>query len=69
MRANAERYRIDPDRIGIMGFSAGGHLAAMESVSAETADANAGRYLRLFTFLDRERIEAEAAALAELEAA
>lgn len=41
VRANAEKYRIDPDKIGIMGFSAGGHLAAMESVSADTADANA----------------------------
>lgn len=27
LRANADRYGIDPDRLGIMGFSAGGHLA------------------------------------------
>jgi len=41
VRAHAAEYKIDPQRIGIMGFSAGGHLAAMESVSAETADSGA----------------------------
>lgn len=29
VRANAEKYGIDPDKIGVMGFSAGGHLASM----------------------------------------
>lgn len=28
VRASAKRYKIDPDRIGIVGFSAGGHLAS-----------------------------------------
>lgn len=29
VRANAEKYDIDPEKIGVMGFSAGGHLASM----------------------------------------
>jgi acetyl esterase/lipase len=28
VRANAKRFNIDPKRVGIIGFSAGGHLAA-----------------------------------------
>jgi len=28
VRANADKYQIDPDRLGVMGFSAGGHLAS-----------------------------------------
>lgn len=31
VRANAEAFHTDPDRIAIMGFSAGGHLAASVS--------------------------------------
>ena len=29
IRANARRFRIDPSRIGVLGFSAGGHLSGM----------------------------------------
>lgn len=28
LRYNAEKYNVNPDKIGIMGFSAGGHLAS-----------------------------------------
>lgn len=31
VRANAEKFGINPDHIGVMGFSAGGHLAATAS--------------------------------------
>ncbi len=29
LRANAKKYRIDPERIGCVGFSAGGHLVCL----------------------------------------
>lgn len=28
VRANAKKWNVDPDRVGILGFSAGGHLAS-----------------------------------------
>jgi acetyl esterase/lipase len=38
LRANAEKYGMDPDRIGVAGSSAGGHLAELVA----TVDASAG---------------------------
>ncbi len=35
LRANAEKYEIDPDRIGTFGRSAGGHLAAFTATNTE----------------------------------
>jgi acetyl esterase/lipase len=36
LRAHAAEWRIDPARIGIMGFSAGGHLAMLASTHFDT---------------------------------
>ena len=33
LRANAKKYRIDPDHIGVVGFSAGGHLCCLLGVT------------------------------------
>lgn len=38
LRANAEDLNIDPDRIGTMGGSAGGHLSAMLATTAGVAE-------------------------------
>jgi len=36
IRANAAKFHLDPNRVGIMGFSAGGHLAAVTSTTLES---------------------------------
>ena len=35
VRSLSQTYKLSPDRIGIMGFSAGGHLAAMEATTSD----------------------------------
>ncbi len=41
VRANARAWQLDPARIGIMGFSAGGHLAATAATHFEDGSPNA----------------------------
>jgi acetyl esterase/lipase len=38
LRKNAEQYHIDPNRIGVIGGSAGGHLALMVAYTADDPD-------------------------------
>ena len=33
LRSHADEYKVDPNRIGAMGFSAGGHLSMMLGVT------------------------------------
>lgn len=39
VRANAAAWKVDPDRIGILGFSAGGHLACSVANFGDDGDA------------------------------
>lgn len=42
MKANAAAYGFDPDRIGITGASAGGHLALLKVLDAQAGDPASG---------------------------
>ena len=46
VRANAGKYHLDPDRIGVTGYSAGGHLVGMLGTSGGVAklEGNLGPY-------------------------
>jgi len=41
VKEHADTYGIDPERIGLMGASAGGHLASLTVLTAEEGDADA----------------------------
>lgn len=41
IRANAEKYKIDPERLGITGGSAGGHLSLMQGNAFKLGDPKA----------------------------
>jgi len=45
LRAHADEYNLDPNRIGVWGGSAGGHLAALLGTANESAGFDVGEYL------------------------
>ena len=49
IRAHAKQWHIDPHRIGVMGFSAGGHLASMAGTHWVPANPNAADPLNRFS--------------------
>jgi acetyl esterase/lipase len=45
LRAHADEYNLDPNRIGALGASAGGHLVALLGTSDKSAGWDVGEYL------------------------
>lgn len=41
VRSRAKQWRVDPPRVGVMGFSAGGELAALAALQYDAGDAEA----------------------------
>ena len=46
LRQNAEKFEFDPERLGVMGMSAGGHLSLMLATTGEDGDPASGDPLR-----------------------
>ena len=44
LKAHSERYGIDPERFGVMGESAGGHLTAMTALTGDHKEFDKGDY-------------------------
>lgn len=44
LRAHADRYHLDPERMGVMGESAGGHLTAMAALTGKEKAFDQGAY-------------------------
>lgn len=50
VRANAAAWNIDPERVGMLGFSAGGHLVSTAATHAEIVDPPIDDALKSFNF-------------------
>jgi len=49
VRANAEAWNVDPNRVGILGFSAGGHLASSAGTHFDLGQADAADPIERFS--------------------
>jgi len=45
LRANAQKYNLDPNRFGVWGQSAGGHLVALLGTTGDVNEFDVGEYL------------------------
>jgi len=45
LRANADQYNLDPNRVGAVGVSAGGHLVSLLGTTDQSAGWDVGEYL------------------------